>query len=65
MTKTGPDTNDDLPFSERLRIAADLLESLDRDRGLLAQVTADERQRLLHATRRVAEPDHRARRRLG
>jgi Dehydrogenases with different specificities (related to short-chain alcohol dehydrogenases) len=60
MTKT----DEDLSFDQRVRIAAELLESLDRDRGQLAQVSAEEQQRLLHATRRVAEPDHRARRRL-
>ena len=64
MTETKPDSDDELTFDQRLRIAADLLESLDRDRGLLAQVSAEERQRFLHATRKVAEPDHRARRRL-
>jgi NAD(P)-dependent dehydrogenase (short-subunit alcohol dehydrogenase family) len=53
-----------LPFAERVRIAAELLESLDADRTQLTQVSADERQRLLHATRRVAEPDHHARRKL-
>ena len=59
------DTNDDtLPFSERVRIAAELLESLDADRTQLTQVTDDERRRLLHATRKVAEPDHHARRKL-
>jgi NAD(P)-dependent dehydrogenase (short-subunit alcohol dehydrogenase family) len=64
MTKPKPNTDENLSFAQRLRIAAELLESLDRDRGLLAQVSAEERQRLLHATRQVAEPDHRARRRL-
>ena len=59
-----PNPDEELPFPERVRIAAELLESLDRDRGQLVQVSAEERQRLLHATRRVAEPDHRARRRL-
>jgi len=52
------------PVAERLRAAADLLEAIDADRGLLAQVTAEERQRLLRAARQVTEPDHRARRRL-
>src|SRR4051812_30949025 len=57
-------TIDDLPFSDRVRIAAELLESLDADRAQLTQVSEAERQRLLHATRRVAEPDHHARRKL-
>src|SRR3954452_24809941 len=58
------DKKHDLPFSERVRIAAELLESLDLDRTQLTQVSEDERRRLLHATRRVAEPDHHARRKL-
>src|SRR3954454_13105153 len=58
------DKKDDIPFSERVRIAAELLESLDLDRTQLTQVSDDERRRLLHATRRVAEPDHHARRKL-
>jgi NAD(P)-dependent dehydrogenase (short-subunit alcohol dehydrogenase family) len=53
-----------LSLPERIRIAADLLESLDADRSQLASVSTEERQRLLHATRRVAEPDHHARRKL-
>jgi hypothetical protein len=59
-----PKPDNEIPFSERVRIAAELLESLDRNRGQLVQVSAEEQQRLLHATRRVAEPDHRARRKL-
>ena len=50
------DPNDKLPFSERVRIAAELLESLDADRAQLTQVTEAERQRLMHATRRVFRP---------
>src|SRR3954470_18562196 len=64
MTRTDPDQNVDLPFAERVRIAAELLESLDLDRAQLTQVSDEERRRLLHATRRVAEPDHHARRKL-
>src|ERR1043166_272118 len=64
MTQMDADENDTLPFSERVRIAAELLESLDSDRTQLTQVSEDERRRLLHATRRVAEPDHHARRKL-
>ena len=56
--------NDNLSLADRIRIAAELLESLDADRGQLTQVSEAERQRLLHATRRVAELDHRARRKL-
>jgi NAD(P)-dependent dehydrogenase (short-subunit alcohol dehydrogenase family) len=64
MTRTDPEKKDELPFSERVRIAAELLESLDSDRTQLTQVSEEERRRLLHATRRVAEPDHHARRKL-
>jgi NAD(P)-dependent dehydrogenase (short-subunit alcohol dehydrogenase family) len=51
-------------FMERVRAAAELLEAIDADRGLLAQLPAEDRQRLLHATRVVSDPDPRARRRL-
>jgi NAD(P)-dependent dehydrogenase (short-subunit alcohol dehydrogenase family) len=61
MTQIDPDN---LSLSERVRIAAELLESLDADRAQLTQVSEADRQRLLHATRRVAEPDHHARRKL-
>src|SRR5882762_128432 len=61
MTKTDPES---LSLAQRVRIAAELLESLDADRAQLTQVGDDERRRLLHATRRVAEPDHHARRKL-
>jgi len=47
--------NQGLPFSERVRIAAELLETLDADRTQLTQVSDDERRRMLHATRKVAE----------
>jgi NAD(P)-dependent dehydrogenase (short-subunit alcohol dehydrogenase family) len=49
---------------ESVRAAAELLEAIDADRGLLAQLPAEERQRLLHAARVVTDPDPRARRRL-
>jgi len=49
---------------ERVRVATELLESIDQDRGLLAQLTPEARQRFLHATRIVSDPDPRARRRL-
>lgn len=66
MTKTSPPEPHDnvLSFAERLRIAAELLESLDADRTRLTQVSTEERQRFLHAARKVAEPDHHARRKL-
>ncbi|MEO6259691.1 MAG: SDR family oxidoreductase [Thermoanaerobaculia bacterium] len=52
------------PLLERLRVAIALLESIDANRGLLAAAPAEEVQRLLQATRKVSEPDHRARRKL-
>ncbi|HYC59397.1 MAG TPA: SDR family oxidoreductase [Thermoanaerobaculia bacterium] len=64
MTTVTPDTTEDTLFRERVRAAAELLESIDRDRGQLAQLTPEERERFLHATRIVSDPDPRARRRL-
>src|SRR5882672_11740351 len=55
---------DNLSLADRIRIAADLLESLDADRAQLTQISEEDRRRLMHATRRVAEPDHHARRKL-
>ncbi len=52
------------PLLDRLRAAADLLEAVEANRGLLAQVPEEDRQRLLRATRQVSHPDPRARRRL-
>ncbi len=57
-------TTEETQLLERARAAAELLEAIDADRGLLAQLPAEERQRLLHATRVVSDPDPRARRRL-
>ncbi|HYO77871.1 MAG TPA: oxidoreductase, partial [Thermoanaerobaculia bacterium] len=51
-------------MKERVAAATELLEAIDRDRGLLAQLTAAERQRFLQATRIVSDPDPRSRRRL-
>ncbi len=61
MTTLIPETT---LLTERARAAAELLEAIDADRGLLAQLPAEDRQRLLHATRVVSDPDPRARRRL-
>ena len=49
---------------ERVRAASELLESIDKDRGILADLSPEDRQRFLHATRVVSDPDPRARRRL-
>jgi NAD(P)-dependent dehydrogenase (short-subunit alcohol dehydrogenase family) len=50
--------------AERIRAAAEILEAIDADRGLLAPLALEERARLLRAARRVSNPDNRARRRL-
>jgi NAD(P)-dependent dehydrogenase (short-subunit alcohol dehydrogenase family) len=57
-------TTEETTLLERIRAATELLESIDADRGLLAQVPVEESRRLLHATRQVSDPDPRARRRL-
>jgi NAD(P)-dependent dehydrogenase (short-subunit alcohol dehydrogenase family) len=49
---------------ERIRAAADLLEEIVADRGLLARVPEAERHRLLNAAGRVYVPDTAARRRM-
>src|SRR4051794_16777008 len=51
-------------FATRLRAATELLESIVRDRTLLAAVSSEERARLLHAAGQVSRPDAPARRRL-
>jgi NAD(P)-dependent dehydrogenase (short-subunit alcohol dehydrogenase family) len=58
------ETEEETPLVKRVRAAAELLEAIDADRGLLAQLPAEDRQRFLHATRIVSDPDPRARRRL-
>ena len=58
-----PKTNE-ASFVERLRAAADLLEAIVADRGLLAQAPRDEQRRLLQAAGQVYVPDPLARRRL-
>ncbi|HEX6640724.1 MAG TPA: SDR family NAD(P)-dependent oxidoreductase, partial [Thermoanaerobaculia bacterium] len=57
-----PETDEQIV--DRVRAAAELLEAIDADRGLLAQVSAEDRERLLRATRVVSDPDPRSRRRL-
>lgn len=48
----------------KMQAASEFLEAVEADRGLLARVPEDARQRLLRATRQVSHPDPRARRRL-
>jgi hypothetical protein len=55
---------DELPFPQRLRTAMALLEAIDADRGLLAQVSREECEQFLRLTRQVVDPDPKARRRL-
>jgi NAD(P)-dependent dehydrogenase (short-subunit alcohol dehydrogenase family) len=51
-------------LQSRVREAAQLLEELGLDRGMLARVSADDRKRLLNAVGVVFSPDINARRRL-
>ena len=51
-------------LSERLRAAAELLESIAGNRALLAGVSTEDRQRLLQAAGQVSRPDAVDRRRL-
>ncbi|HET9131332.1 MAG TPA: SDR family NAD(P)-dependent oxidoreductase [Terriglobia bacterium] len=52
------------PFQERLRLAAELLESIAKNRELLANVSEEDQRRLLRAAGEVFEPDDTSRRRL-
>lgn len=61
---TRPAAGTDPAFADRLHAATELLEAIVADRGLLAGVTPDQRQRLLQAAAQVYHPDHVARRRL-
>src|SRR5687768_1847521 len=63
-TETPASATDETLLRERVRAATELLESIDGDRAILAQLPPEERQRFLHATRVVSDPDPRARRRL-
>ena len=56
--------NPQLSLAARLRVAAELLESIAGDRALLAGVPEEERVRLLQAAGRVSRPDAADRRRL-
>src|SRR5215203_3482632 len=51
-------------FEERLLRAAELLESIAKNRELLAKVSEEDQRRLLRAAGEVFEPDDAARRRL-
>jgi NAD(P)-dependent dehydrogenase (short-subunit alcohol dehydrogenase family) len=67
MTSPQLNTSDDIAdaaLGERLRTAADLLEAIAADRGLLARVPAEDRHRLLNAAGLVYIPDTAARRQM-
>ena len=51
-------------FTERLRAAAELLESISRNRELLAEAPTEDQKRLVRAAGAVFQPDNVARRRL-
>jgi NAD(P)-dependent dehydrogenase (short-subunit alcohol dehydrogenase family) len=59
-----PETAGETSLRERVRAATELLEAIDADRGVLAELTPEERKRLLSVTRAVSDPDPRSRRRL-
>ena len=64
-TETAADeTTDETGLRKRFRLAVELLEAIEADRGLLASLSSEERRRFLHATRVVSDPDARSRRRL-
>ena len=54
----------DAPAVERLRHAIDVLEAVVADRGLMAELSPDDRTRLIQAAGAVHTPDVQARRRL-
>ena len=62
-THAATDTSDESVLA-RLRAAAELLEEIGRDRGILARVPDEDRKRLLAAIGIVFSPDINARRRL-
>src|SRR5262245_14225026 len=51
-------------FTERLRAAAELLESISKNRELLAEAPTEDQKRLVRAAGAVFQPDNVARRRL-
>ena len=60
-----PPTEDELlKLRERLRAATETLEEIVHDRGALAELTAEERTRLIQAAGKVFNPDTTARRHL-
>ncbi len=56
--------NDESPFADRARAAAELLEAIVDDRSVLAALPEDDRNRLLQAAGQVSRPDAVGRRQL-
>ena len=63
MTITPPLIKSELTFLERSRQAAELLELIDAERGLLEQLPIEDRERLHRAVAQMYNPDPIARRR--
>ena len=59
-----PEAPDNNALAERVRAAAELLETIVADRALLAEVPTEERKRLLQAAGQVSRPDAVDRRQL-
>ena len=59
-----PEDQRDPALTARVKAAAETLEQIVADRGLLARLSAEERQRLIRAAGNVYSPDNRARRRM-
>ncbi len=63
--RSAPPTEEELlKLRQRLRAATETLEDIVRDRGALAELTAEERTRLIQAAGKVFNPDTTARRHL-
>ncbi len=63
-TTASPPATDDLPLSERLRVALDLLEAIDADRSVLDALPEADRVRLHQVVAKVYHPEPKARRQL-
>lgn len=61
MNNSEPKSTD---LTERVKAAAELLEAIAADRGVMAGLSSDERNRLLAAAGQVSRPEARARRQL-
>ncbi|WP_058196109.1 SDR family NAD(P)-dependent oxidoreductase [Xanthomonas translucens] len=63
-TTASPPATDDLPLTERLRVALDLLEAIDADRSVLDALPEADRVRLHQVVAKVYHPEPKARRQL-